>query len=210
MAMESMAPWMKFKVDRMVYRIAFWWLIIAIIPVLGYLFYPALGLVAVLPAIVIGVPVLYFLGKRVRTYTRTRAFQGEADNIIRQALQTIDSTSAYYSDEEEANKELASTLKALVPGANIEYEPKIQGQSVGDIKIGSTVIEGKLDLLNKHEADRLVGQIQWCCSHSPFKIKVVIYGRISPEIRNRIMTLSEYPERVTIIALPHPRRVRRA
>jgi hypothetical protein len=38
MAMEGMAPWMKFKVDRMVYQIVFWWLIIAIIPVLGYLF----------------------------------------------------------------------------------------------------------------------------------------------------------------------------
>lgn len=101
-------------------------------------------------------------------------------------------------------------MKALTPNANIEYEPKIQGESMGDIRIGSTIIEGKLDLLDKHEADRLVGQIQWCCSHSPYKVKVVIYGRISPQIRNRIMTLSQYPDRVSLIALSNPRRTRSA
>lgn len=106
MAMESMARWMKFKVDRMVYRVAFWWLLIAIIPVLGYLFYPMLGWVAILPAILVGVAVLYFSGRRIRTYWRTQAFQDEADNVISQALQIMDSTSSYYSDEEEANKEL--------------------------------------------------------------------------------------------------------
>ena len=209
MAMEGMAPWMKFKVDRMVYRVAFWWCVIAIIPILGYLFYPMLGWVAILPAILVGVAVLYFSGRRMRSYLRTKAFQDDADNVIRQALQIMDSTSSYYSDEEEANKELATTLKALSPNANIEYEPNVHGESIGDIKIGGTVIEGKLDLLDKHEADRLVGQIQWCCSHSPFKVKVVIYGRISPQISNRIMTLSQYPERVSLIALGNPRRVRK-
>jgi hypothetical protein len=140
---------------------------------------------------------------------RNRRFRDSADAIITKALKNMDSLGHHFRDEQEANKELFVSLKALAGNMYIEYEPRYNGNNIGDIRIGDIVIEGKLDLDSKTETDRLIGQIQYCCSHTPYKMRIVIYGRIRPEAKARIKSSTYYPERVSLIYLSDPKRRRR-
>jgi hypothetical protein len=155
--------------------------------------------------------VLRLLWKLIRLpFTiRNRQFQDNADTVIRKALKNVDSLNRHYRDEEEANKELYTSLKAFAGHMRIEYEPRHNGNNIGDIRIGNIVIEGKLDLVSKTETDRLVGQIQYCCSHTPFKMRIVIYGQIRPEAKARIKSSPYFPKRVSLIYLSNPQRKRR-
>lgn len=135
----------------------------------------------------------------------------DADIQIKNALQYVDSLGGYLDDEKAANQQLCVALKALTQdkGISINLEPTYRGQKVGDIKIGDTLIEAKLDLYAISEIDRLFGQINRYCQTTPYKIKVVIYGNISQQAIDAIKSSQYYPTRVSLIYLPKPKRKRR-
>jgi hypothetical protein len=134
----------------------------------------------------------------------------DSSTFIRKALENVDSLHRHFRDEQEANKELYSSLKSLVPDADIEYEPRYRGKNVGDIRFRNIIIEGKLDLHTKSETDRLIGQIQYCTSNTPFAVRVVIYGTSSPIAYERLKScISEYSGLVKVIELDNPQRRRR-
>jgi hypothetical protein len=137
----------------------------------------------------------------------------DADIQIKKALQHVDSLGGYLDDEKAANQQLCVALKALTQdkGIPINLEPRYNGENIGDIQIGNTVIEGKLDLFSKGEIDRLIGQTQLCCSHTTYRMRIVIYGEISQRARERINEISSHyaPGIVRLIVLPNPKRRRR-
>jgi hypothetical protein len=137
--------------------------------------------------------------------------QDDANTLIRKALEHIDNLKRPYRDEEEANQQLFSILKAFAPDKDIEYQPKYNGQPTGDIRIDNAIIEGKLDPSSITEIDRLIGQIDRYCKNTPYKIKVVIYGIINQEAIERILDFSalNVTGRVSLINLPNPQRRRR-
>lgn len=150
------------------------------------------------------------LERRETAYKREdELLQDEEDHLIRQALEHVDSVYRSYTDEDAANRELTTTLKALYPerARDIEY---LAGSSSGDVRIGDNVIiEGKLDLMHKPETDRLVGQVHHGCELPTRRMKVVVYGRLALESRERIETLKrQYPGRVSLTVLDRPKRTR--
>jgi ABC-type multidrug transport system fused ATPase/permease subunit len=154
---------------------------------------------------------IYFNWDRIKPWEwlKNRKFKDSADTVINKALKNIDSLNRHYRDETEANQQLFTSLKAFAGNMRIEYEPRYYGENIGDIKIGDIVIEGKLDLVSKTETDRLLGQIQYCCSRTPFKMRIVIYGQISKEAKARIKSSPYFPKRVYLIYLSDPKRRRR-
>jgi hypothetical protein len=139
---------------------------------------------------------------------KTKEAEGELDNYIREALKRMDAIGGSYPDEESANQQLCILLRELVPGANVSLVRQGSG-GMGDIRMGDTIIEGKLDLVTKDEADRLVGQLQDYCSRSNSPIKVVVYGELRSEFRSRIQNLPEYFSRIMLHHLEHPQKGRR-
>ena len=134
----------------------------------------------------------------------------EVDAQIYSALINLDSDSAPYRDEEEANRSLYHILKAMVKDSEIEREPRYEGNKIGDIRIGNVIIEGKLDLESTDQADRLYGQICRYCDDTPFKVRVVIYGTISKYATRRIERARQlHPDRISMVALTEPKRRRR-
>jgi hypothetical protein len=121
----------------------------------------------------------------------------------------MDAIGGSYTDEESANQQLCILLRELVPRANVSLV-KVGTNTMGDIKVGNTIIEGKLDLVTKDELDRLVGQLQDYCSRSSSQIKVVVYGELRSEFRSRIQNLPEYFSRIMLHHLEHPQKRRRA
>ena len=134
-----------------------------------------------------------------------------ADNLIKEALESVDKLKRHFEHEKAANEQLCAVLIALTKdkGITIKLEPRANGDSIGDIQIGDVLIEGKLDLYSVTDTDRLIGQIDRYCRNTPHKIKVVIYGGISQKAKDAITSSPYYPTRVSLIYLPDPQRKRR-
>lgn len=185
------------------------WLTLCGIGALGYATYltghPAVGVAAAVTT----TAVAYYATRYARRRVGAKyLIKDKGDALIAQALKIMDSVHTSYRDEDEANRELVVTLKALCPEAaqDIQY---LGGSSYGDVKMGNNIIiEGKLDLVGKHETDRLIGQIQDCCGRRRKRVKVVVYGELATESGNRIKSLQWYPEKVSLIALRRPTRIR--
>jgi len=143
-----------------------------------------------------------------QSWARTRQYRSDINKIVYKALENIDSLHRNFNDENEANKQLFISLKSMCPKLHVIYEPSYYDENIGDLQIGNTVIEGKLDLKYKRDVDRLIGQIQFCYSYTPFKMIVVGYGYLDNFAIERISSLP-YKDRVSIVALPNPNRMRR-
>jgi hypothetical protein len=135
----------------------------------------------------------------------------EIAGFVRQALENMDSSGKRYADEEAANSELETSLKFLLPHDHIECQARIRDNTTVDLKIGNILIEGKLDLQHKTEADRLSGQLDGYCLGTTYGVVLVVYGEISKSIRDSIERKihDHYPDRVRLVALQHPKRTRR-
>ncbi|MCX5992416.1 MAG: hypothetical protein NTZ04_08875 [Chloroflexi bacterium] len=130
---------------------------------------------------------------------RLRQAEGELDKHIQTALRKMESLGGSYGNEENANQQLCLMLRELMPGVDVQLvKPGRAGEGKGDIRIGNTIIEGKLDLEDKHEMDRLVGQLQDYCSSTPCQVRVVVYGRLRSDFRRRIEGLPQYYNRILL------------
>jgi hypothetical protein len=150
--------------------------------------------------------ILWFIIRWSLKYYKNRKITGELESNLQKALIAMDQTSKTYTDEKEANKELATALRTL--GLPVEYEFRLSAQRIADIKVGDVLIEGKLSP-KTDEVDRLLGQLQDYCTYK-YQVNIVIYGnldsdslkRISDEINNR------YPEKAFLTYLKDPHRKR--
>lgn len=131
--------------------------------------------------------------------------------VIRQALQTMDETGGRYADEEAANRELATSLKLLMPGVSVQSQVRVNENTTADLMVGNILVECKLELLAKTEANRLYGQLDDYCLGNSYTLIVVVYGEITPSIRDFIQKKIDehYPGRVRLVTLPHPHRTPR-
>ena len=165
---------------------------------------PTIGLIIAIIVIIVIVFVIY---RRTKRALRSKKVTGELQSYLLKALKAMDSTARTYTNEEEANKELVSTLK--VQGLNVEYQfPLGQGYRYADAKVENALIEGKL-APEQHEVDRLLGQIQGYAEY-PYQLYVVIYGYLNKYAIKRISEFIEkdYQGKVFLTYLPNPRRYR--
>lgn len=153
-------------------------------------------------------------GKENIAESRTaNSIQSKIDSLIQDALKVVDSVGRDFNNEDEANTQLCQVLIASSQGA-YKIDPKPQ---LGDITIEDTIIEGKLDLLHQNELDRLFGELVRYCDRTKCQVRVVIYGRIRPDLRDDIdkfldkhySSEERYRSRVSLIYLQSPRRFRR-
>jgi len=168
--------------------------ILAIISYLVWLFAHHSWLWALLAFVIVGIPLLFwFLFKssvwkrlhdeRVNARILEEALEnGEISHYIRNALLAMDSTHKWYADENEANRELVTSLKSQ--GLEAEYQPRLAGGSTADAKVGKIVIEGKLSP-HKADIDRLLGQLIEYTKYND-KVCIVIYGKLHEYTKSRI------------------------
>jgi hypothetical protein len=132
-------------------------------------------------------------------YVRQQEAEGELDEHIDMALMKMESVGVYFRDEDSANQQLCLMLKELMPGVDIRLIPHgRESGGAGDIRVANTIIEGKLDLETNKEMHRLVGQLQDYCSKTSCQIRVVVYGRLRPDFRQRIEGLTQYYDRILL------------
>ena len=158
-------------------------------------------------ALLAGVLVLTPIAILLRKQIRRKAISGEIGKYLQGALEAMDSTAKWYTDENEANRELVSCLKAKgIP--DVTYQYKLRDGETADAKVGNILIEGKLSP-NTGEVDRLLGQLTRYTQHG-HKVNVVIYGRLDQYARSRIEKeiQSRYPNRVFLTYLDNPKRQR--
>jgi hypothetical protein len=133
----------------------------------------------------------------------------EIDKYLHNALQIMDTTAKWYNNEDEANRELVSVLKAQ----NIDavYLHRLSNGRTADAKVGNVLIEGKLSP-DTSEIDRLIGQISDYVQYSNGnKINIVIYGELTQDAKNRIEReiQSRYIGQVFLSYLDNPQRLRK-
>lgn len=127
---------------------------------------------------------------------------------IDDALEIMDYTHKWYNDEEEANRELVSVLKAQ--GLNdVVYQHNLSNGRTVDIKIGDVIIECKLSP-DTSDVDRLIGQLREYTKHSD-EVHVVIFGQLDSNAKERIEDEIEdrYKNHVFLNYLDSPKRQRR-
>jgi hypothetical protein len=147
-----------------------------------------------------------FVYWQFRKRQKRKRITSEIDKHLRKALETMDTTGRWYSNEEEANRELVSCLKSQ----NIDaiYQYRLSSGRTADARVGDVLIEGKLSPYTA-EVDRLIGQLSQYSKY-PYKINVVIYGQMDKEARRRIENEidSRYRGKVFLTCLENPRRQR--
>jgi hypothetical protein len=133
----------------------------------------------------------------------------EIDKYLHKALQIMDTTAKWYNNEDEANRELVSVLKAQ--NIDADYLHRLSNGRTADAKVGNVLIEGKLSP-DTSEIDRLTGQISDYVQYSEGnKINIVIYGDLNEEGRRRIVReiLQRYGGKVFLSYLDNPQRLRK-
>lgn len=167
------------------------WLRFALVWVLGF------AGVMIVPASLVGI---------VRRLPKRTAPMDEVGRDIRTALEIMDSTAKWYNNEDEANRELVTSLRAR--GIDATYQFSLPNGRVADARVRGVLVEGKLSP-DTTETDRLLGQLIDYAQYSN-KVNVVIYGQLSREARRRIENeiQSRYPNRVFLTYLTNPRRQR--
>jgi hypothetical protein len=133
----------------------------------------------------------------------------EIDKYLHNALQIMDTTAKWYNNEDEANRELVSVLKAQ----NIDavYLHRLPNGRTADARVGNVLIEGKLSP-DTSEIDRLIGQISDYTQYSgKNKVNIVIYGKLTQDAKNRIEREIQlrYIGQVFLSYLENPQRLRK-
>jgi hypothetical protein len=125
---------------------------------------------------------------------------------IYQSLSQMDKIFKYYTDEDEANRELCVCLNVL--GYNATYHANLYNRSI-DVYLENTVIEGKLDP-SQSDIDRLIGQVIEYLSFNK-DVYIVIYGEISQVNIDRInqQLISRY-DNVNLLYISEPYRTRQS
>jgi hypothetical protein len=123
------------------------------------------------------------------------------------ALRAMDTTHKWYTNEEEANRELVSSLKAM--GHNAVYHQYLGDGRTADAFFEGSIVEAKLDP-SQSEVDRLEGQIVEYLKY-PYAVRVVLYGQVDYQLLLRIKEIvSRRPERIFLTYLPNAKRVRKS
>jgi hypothetical protein len=133
----------------------------------------------------------------------------EIDKYLHKALQIMDTTAKWYNNEDEANRELVSVLKAQ--NIDADYLHRLSNGRTADAKVGNVLIEGKLSP-DTSEIDRLIGQISDYVQYSNGnKINIVIYGALTLYAKNRIEREIQlrYIGQVFLSYLDNPQRLRK-
>jgi curved DNA-binding protein CbpA len=193
-------------------------IIIAVVIYGTWLFSLKSWLYALLFIIIVGLPLIIWLvirytgwkkKLRIREHVlrRQRALESEIDDYIHKALEIMDTTHKWYTDENEANREFVDCLKAQ--GLDAEYQPRLSNGTTADARVDDIIIEGKLSP-NKADIDRLLGQLIEYAKLNKMVV-VVIYGRLDSYSRERIENEIEkrYSKMVFLSYLENPRRNRR-
>jgi len=178
-------------------------LITGLIALFAYLINP----VIVVPFAFIGsIIVLVLLLKYLLRWHKRKLVTGGIDKYLRRALELMDTTSKWYNDENTANQELVSCLKAQHIDAT--YQCRLSSGRTVDAKVGDILIEGKLSP-DTAEVDRLLGQLSSYMQHSNM-VNVVIYGKLDKEARERIEDeiTGRYVNKVFLTYLDNPHRLR--
>jgi hypothetical protein len=143
--------------------------------------------------------------ERKETLNRQESLKNDLDFHIGRALEIIDKSAIWYRDENSANLELVTSLRTM--GYDAEYQPRLRNGAIADIRVGDTLIEGKLSP-NKAEIDRLLGQLTEYVKVSN-KIHIIIYGTLSKYALYRILDeIRKYQIKIVLTALPRPHRDR--
>jgi hypothetical protein len=124
---------------------------------------------------------------------------------ITRILYQMDKTTQFYTDENEASREITTSLNLL--GYNATYQYKLPNNRQADVFVDNYIIEGKLEP-NGVEVDRLIGQVTDYLS-LPFKVIIVLYGYTDPKAMDRIMQYANNNERVRLIYLENPNRTKK-
>jgi len=132
------------------------------------------------------------------------------NKIVSDALETalgnMDTTHRWYTNEDEANRELVSCLKTM--GYDALYHKYLDDGRTADAFFESSIIEAKLDP-SQSEVDRLEGQITEYLKY-PYAVHVVLYGHIDAQLLSRIKGIvSRKPERTFLTYLPDAKRIRK-
>jgi hypothetical protein len=121
-------------------------------------------------------------------------------------LRSMDATAEWYSDEDEANRELVSCLKVL--GFQAIYHHTLPNGRTVDAKVYGNLIEGKLSP-ETAEVDRLIGQLTELAKFN--RVYIVVYGPLDRHSEERIKgeIHDRYQGRVSLICLEDPKRRRK-
>lgn len=144
---------------------------------------------------------------RINRMVKHLCLRGELHRHLLQALQAMDSTAKFYTNEDEATRELVGILKSR--GFDAKYQFHLNSGRTADAKVGNVLIEAKLSPRTE-DIDRLIGQIQEY-SKQPLKTNIVIYGRLDNYSRRRIEEeiIERYSGKILLTYLKHPKRTRR-
>lgn len=162
------------------------------------------GIIFILAIIVIGT--VWF---KYRQYQKRKLLSSDIGVYLKRALSAMDSTARWYTDENEANRELVTSLK--LQGFNDAiYQYRLNNGRTADAKIGNMLIEGKLSP-TIDEVDRLLGQLTDYTRYS-YLTTIVIYGALSSKARERIIheIKSRYLGKVFLSYLNQPTRLRKS
>jgi membrane protein implicated in regulation of membrane protease activity len=171
------------------------------------------GFIVIIYAVALLVLIFWLFRKRQRRIAMEIAMEkeriaitSELDKHLRKALETMDTTAKWYNDEDEANRELVTCLKAQ--GVEAQYQYRLPNGRTADAKVYDFLIEGKLSP-DTAEVDRLIGQLSQY-SEYPYKINVVIYGELSKDAKRRIENEIHlrYDKKVFLTCLDNPKRQR--
>jgi hypothetical protein len=131
------------------------------------------------------------------------------EEALWKSLNAMDKTHRYYNNEDEANRELTDCLNVL--GFNATYHYELGNKRIVDIQVDQyAMVEGKLDP-DLSEIDRLVGQVTDYLKFHKY-MYIVVYGNLDSRFKERIQSLllNIYPDRLSLIYLKNPNRIRTA
>ena len=133
---------------------------------------------------------------------RKASLMGLLERIVNQ----MDATANFYTNEDEASRELTSCLNIL--GHKAVYHYQLGDKRTADIFVDNCIIESKLDP-NQSDVDRLVGQVGDYANTFPYYIYIVIFGNASIDIIDRInkQVISTH-DFIQLVYLDRPNRIR--
>lgn len=137
---------------------------------------------------------------------KAAAYKHSVEAAIHRSLSQMDRTCDFYTDEDEANRELTTCLNLL--GHSAQYHYPISKGRTADIFVDNIIIEGKLHP-KQSDVDRLIGQVDDYLA-LPYPIYIVLYGQTDPLLLARIKSqiCDRHPDRVSVVYLPDAKRVK--
>lgn len=124
--------------------------------------------------------------------------------VIEQAITQMDNVCSYYTNEDEASRELTSCLNVL--GHKAIYHYPLGDSRTADIFVDNCIIESKLDP-PQGEIDRLVGQVKDYSDTLSYHICIVIFGKIGQDTINRL-NRQVLDNDISLVYLTEPKRIR--